>query len=94
MEPILQKLTLRNAVGLHARPAALFVKTAAQFHATLRVRNLTRATDWVNARSILLVLGLGVEQNHEIELSASGEDAPAAVQAIAALVQSNFGEAV
>ena len=92
MEPITQKLTLRNAVGLHARPATLFVKTAGQFQSTVRVRNLTRATDWVSARSILRVLSLGVEQNHEIELSAQGEDAQAAMQALTSLVQSNFGE--
>jgi phosphotransferase system HPr (HPr) family protein len=46
----------------------------------------------VNAKSILRVLGLGAEQNHEIEISAEGEDAQEALAALASLVQSNFGE--
>ncbi len=87
-----QKLLVRNKVGLHARPASLFVKTAAGFHAVVQVRNVARATGWVNAKSILRVLSLGAEQNHEIEISAEGEDAQEALAALAALVQSNFGE--
>lgn len=90
---ITQKLTVTNKVGLHARPATLFVKAAAQFRSNIQVRNLTRSTTWAPAKSILRVLSLGVEQNHEIEVSAEGEDAQAAIDAITALVQSNFGEA-
>jgi len=89
---ITQKLLVTNQVGLHARPASLFVKTAAGFHAVIQVRNVSRATGWVNAKSILRVLGLGVEQSHEIEISAEGEDAQEALSALAALVHSNFGE--
>ncbi len=87
-----QRLVITNQVGLHARPASLFVKTAAGFHAVIQVRNVSRATAWVNAKSILRVLGLGVEQNHEIEISAEGEDAQQALAGLAALVQANFGE--
>ena len=87
-----QKLIVRNKVGLHARPASLFVKAAAGFHAAIQVRNASRATGWVNAKSILRVLSLGAEQNHEIEISADGEDAQEALAALVSLVQSNFGE--
>ena len=87
-----EKLPVKNQVGLHARPASLFVKTAAGFHAAIQVRNATRATDWVNAKSILRILSLGVEQNHEIEISAEGNDAQAALAALTSLVHSNFGE--
>ena len=83
---------MTNKVGLHARPASFFVKTAGQFRADIRVRNLTRASDWVTAKSILRVLALGVQQNHEIEVSAEGEDAQLAIDAITSLIQSNFGE--
>jgi phosphotransferase system HPr (HPr) family protein len=89
---ITQKLIVTNKVGLHARPAAVFVKTAGQFHADIRVRNLTRPSDWVTAKSILRVLTLGVEKNHEIEISAEGEDAQLAITTITSLIQSNFGE--
>ena len=90
---ITHQLTVINKVGLHARPATLFVKTAARFRSNIQVRNLSRSTSWAPAKSILRVLGLGVEQNHQIEISAEGEDAQAAIDAITALVQSNFGEA-
>ncbi len=86
-------LKITNPVGLHARPAALFVQTAGQFKADIRVRNLTRDTPFVDAKSILGVLGLGVAQEHEIEVVASGEDAPEAIAALRALVESDFSEA-
>lgn len=85
-------LIVRHPVGLHARPAALFVQTAARFKAAVRVANITRGTKPVDAKSILSVLTLGVSQGHEIHVRAEGEDAEAAVQAITDLVESNFGE--
>jgi phosphotransferase system HPr (HPr) family protein len=87
-----QTLTVNHSVGLHARPATLFVKTAGAFAAELRIRNLTRASDWVSCKSILRILSLGVKQNHQIEVSAEGEDAREAIEAISSLVRSNFGE--
>lgn len=85
-------LIVRHPVGLHARPAALFVQTAARFKAAIRVANATRGTKPVDAKSILSVLTLGVSQGHEIHVKAEGEDARAAIQAITDLVESNFGE--
>ncbi len=90
--PISVKLKVENPVGLHARPAALFVQTAGQFKANVRVRNLTRGTPFVDAKSILGIMGIGVSQGHEIEIEASGEDAEEAVKALVSLVESNFGE--
>ncbi len=86
-------LKITNPVGLHARPAALFVQTAGAFKADIKVRNLTRETPFVDAKSILGVMGIGVAQNHEIEVVASGEDAAEAIAALQALVESDFGEA-
>lgn len=85
-------LTIRHPAGLHARPAALFVQTAARFKATVKVTNLTRGTKPVDAKSILSVLTLGVSQGHEIHVTADGADADTAVQTITELVESNFGE--
>jgi phosphotransferase system HPr (HPr) family protein len=51
---------IRNRVGLHARPAAVFVKTAVRFKSAVTVGNATTGAQAVNAKSILLVLGLGV----------------------------------
>lgn len=86
------RLVVRNRLGLHARPAAQFVSTASQFQASITVRNLTRGTGPVNAKSINQVATLGVRQGHEIAISASGRDAEEALVALRELVESGFGE--
>jgi phosphotransferase system HPr (HPr) family protein len=88
MESIVTKIT--NEAGLHARPAAEFVKLAAQFKALLQVRNVTTNSSWVDAKSILSVLTLGVEKEHDIELTADGVDAEVAIQAIRSLIETDF----
>ncbi|HEY53033.1 MAG TPA: HPr family phosphocarrier protein [Caldilineae bacterium] len=85
-------LTVSHAAGLHARPAAEFVKKAASFPCQITVRNVTDDKPPVNAKSILSVLTLGVNQGYEIEVVAEGENAEQALTAIADLVNSNFGE--
>jgi len=86
------QLTVANRLGLHARPAARFVTTAAKFQAQIRVRNVTRNTDFVQANSINQVATLGVRQGHEIAIAATGIDAEAALAALQELVTNNFGE--
>jgi phosphotransferase system HPr (HPr) family protein len=86
-------LQIRNPSGLHARPAALFVKTAGSFAANVQVTNLTRNPDKAAAaRSLLGVLGLGVSSGHEIRIAADGEDADAAIETLRELVESGLGE--
>ena len=87
------KLVVKNRLGLHARPAARFVQTAARFPADMRVQNLTAQRGPVNAKSINAVATLGVLQNHEIEITASGEQAQAALAALQNLADENFGDA-
>ena len=88
----MQQITLQviNEVGLHARPAAEFVKLAGEFKADIQVRNLTRASNVMDAKSILSVLMLGVEKGHEIELTSSGEDEVQAIEALRELIESDF----
>jgi phosphotransferase system HPr (HPr) family protein len=74
---------LPDAVALHARPAGAFVRAAAAFGATIEVRANGRQAD---AKSILQVLGLGADGGTELEISASGDDAAAAVARLAELV--------
>lgn len=85
-------VTLTNRVGLHARPAALFVQTAARFRSNVTVRSLTRDTPLVNAKAILSVMTLGAEQGHELELVAEGPDEAEAIAALKRLIESRFGE--
>jgi phosphotransferase system HPr (HPr) family protein len=85
-------LTVRNKVGLHARPAALFVRTANKFKANIKVENLSRGSSPVNAKSILSLLTVAVECNHRIQVTAEGKDEVEAITALKELVNSNFGE--
>jgi phosphotransferase system HPr (HPr) family protein len=85
-------ITVTNAEGLHARPAHLFVSTAGKYDADVQVRSLTGESEFVNAKSILSVLTLGVSQGHEIELRAEGEDEGEAVQALRSLIEGGFEE--
>ncbi len=86
------RLTVNHPVGLHARPAAQFVKTANSYQADISVANVTKESNPVDAKSILGVLTLGVHQGYEIEIKAEGSDASQALQALKSLVENNFGE--
>lgn len=83
-------VTVRHPVGLHARPAALFVKTAGRFSSQIQVRNLTRGLGPVDAKSILSVLTLGVEQSHQIHLQVEGKDEQEALHTLVDLVEQDF----
>ena len=66
-------------VALHARPAAQFVRTAAGFSADITVAADGREA---NAKSLLAILALGAEGGSELRLTASGDDAPLALDAL------------
>lgn len=87
------RIVVKHKVGLHARPASVFVQTASKFDSDISIRNMTTHGESVDAKSILMVLTLGVMQDHEIELCAEGPDEQQAVDKLLSLVRSNFGEA-
>lgn len=78
-----------NERGLHARAAALFVKTAARFDADVRVRK--NGTE-VSGRSIMGLMMLAAAAGTAIELSATGPEAEAAIAALADLIECRFDE--
>ena len=86
-------IQVKNKVGLHARPASLFVQTAAKFSSKVKVKNLTTNGNFVDAKSIIMVLTLGVMKDHEVVIQTEGTDADAALGALRALIENNFGEA-
>ncbi|MEH2318898.1 phosphoenolpyruvate--protein phosphotransferase [Nostoc sp.] len=86
------RLIVSNRLGLHARPAAQFVATAARFKSQIRVQNLTRNTELVRGDSINQVTTLGVRQGHELVITASGSDADEALASLQVLFATNFGE--
>lgn len=78
-----------NKLGLHARPAAEIVKTAARFKSDITI---IRDDLEVNGKSIMGVMMLAAEFGSTILLRAEGPDADAALDALAALVAAKFGE--
>ncbi len=87
------QLTVQNQLGIHARPAAQFVTTAAQFQSQITVQNLTTNSNRASAKSINQVITLGVLQGHQIAVTAAGSDAEEAIDVLRQLVADNFGEA-
>lgn len=84
--PISDIAVLINREGLHARPAAEFVKLASTFDAAVTVNG-------VDAKSLLRIMALGLTQGDDVALSATGPQAADAIRALAELVRSGFGEA-
>ncbi|MCS6560758.1 MULTISPECIES: dihydroxyacetone kinase phosphoryl donor subunit DhaM [Curtobacterium] len=76
---------LVNETGLHARPAAEFVKTAAKYDASVHVNG-------VDAKSLLAIMALALPKGATVSVDATGQDAQAAVDALVELVRSGFGE--
>jgi phosphocarrier protein len=83
------QITIENQVGLHARPATLFVQAAQKHTATITVSHDGKT---VNAKSLLNLLALGVSKGTVITIAADGSDEENALQILTALVESNFGE--
>jgi phosphoenolpyruvate-protein phosphotransferase/dihydroxyacetone kinase phosphotransfer subunit len=85
-------VTLENAHGLHARPAARFVQTAASFQADVQASNLTKNKGPVTARSLNALATLAAVHGDEVRITASGPQAEQALAALKELVAQNFGE--
>jgi phosphocarrier protein FPr len=83
-----------NLHGLHARPAARFIQTAARFSAEISIENLSKNRGPVSARSLSAVASLEILRNDEVRVTARGSEAREALDAVAALAQENFGEAL
>lgn len=82
-----RKLTITSPLGLHARPAALFVKTASRFDCDVHVE---REGLRVNGKSIMGVMMLAAEQGSELLVETDGEDAEACLDALTELIESGF----
>ena len=82
-------VTVSNALGLHARAAARFVNMATRFASQIRV---TRDAKVMDGKSIMGILLLAASRGTALTISADGPDEAAAVEALAQLVESGFGE--
>lgn len=79
-----------NTQGFHARPAHLFVKMAMTFQSKIQIQ---KGNHVIDGKSILDLLTLGAGNGTQLQLKATGEDAAAALEALAQLVEGGFGEA-
>ena len=84
-----QQVVVTNETGLHARPASLFVETAGKYEADIKV---IKDSQKANAKSIMGLMSLGINQSTEITIQAEGADAEQAVEALVGLVEDKFGE--
>jgi phosphocarrier protein HPr len=84
-----RSVVIQNKYGLHARPAAEFVKQAHKFTCDVWVR---KGDLEVNGKSIMGMMMLAAEQGSEIVIRASGGDAEEAVDALTEMVMTRFGE--
>jgi len=84
-----RQVTIANPLGLHARPAAEFVKLASRFRSEVIV---SRDDMEVNGKSIMGMMMLAAECGVDLMIIATGEDSDQAVSELVALVERGFGE--
>lgn len=84
-----KEVTVSNKLGIHARPAAQFVKTASQFEAEILVE---KDGEEINGKSIMGLMMLAAGHGSVLKLIAEGPDAEEALQSLEDLVVRNFGE--
>ncbi len=83
------EVTIINRLGLHARAAAKFVQAASRYGSEISVE---RDNKTVNGKSIMGVMMLAASQGTTLKISATGDDADAALSEIVGLINSRFGE--
>lgn len=86
------ELEIRNPSGLHARPAALFVRTAAGFRSRITIAR--DGGPGADAKSILGLLSIGASRGATVRITIDGEDEAAAAESLQALVESGIGEEI
>ncbi len=80
-------LKIKNNEGLHARPAGILAKKAAEFQSTIQI---SVGGQIKSAKSIMALMSLGLKKDQEFKLIFDGPDAPAASHALQALVENEF----
>lgn len=80
---IVKKLTIKNKIGLHARPAALFVQTANKYISEIMIK---KENSTINAKSIMGIMAIGISQGETIELIIDGPDEIKAAQELEDLI--------
>jgi len=87
-----KEIVVSNKLGLHARPAMQFVDVANQFTASVMVKKGGEEPAEADGKSVMQMIILAAEQGTPLRIEAEGDDAQAAVDKLAALFESKFGE--
>ena len=82
-------ITIENKTGIHARPASIFVQTATKFKSKIQLQAKGKTID---AKSILMIMSMGLVKGTEVTIIADGPDEAEAVKALKDLIESKFGE--
>ena len=82
-------ITIENKTGIHARPASIFVQTATKFKSKTQLQAKGKTID---AKSILMIMSMGLVKGTEVTIIADGPDEAEAVKALKDLIDSKFGE--
>ena len=85
-------IVVSNKLGLHARPAMQFVDLANSFNSDISVHKLGEEPADADGKSVMQMIILAATEGTPLRIEASGEDADQAVQKLAALFESKFGE--
>jgi phosphocarrier protein FPr len=88
------RVIVPNPSGLHARPVAKLIQEAAKFNSEIQIRNLTNGKGPVSVRSMTGIVALEALRGHEVELSAAGEDADAALADLRVAIKTGLGDSL
>ncbi len=80
-----QRIVIKNKIGLHARPAALFVRKAGEFNSEIIIK---KGKQEANAKSIISIMALGATKGEEIIIATKGSDEDEALKAMVELLES------
>ena len=86
-----KEFVVSNPLGIHARPASVFVQAAAEFASEVSVTNL-ETSNTANGKSVMSMLMLSAPQGTRIRLEVSGEDAVPAMETLSKLIEEGFNE--
>jgi len=86
------EIVVTNKLGLHARPAAIFVRVAMKFEADILVTKSKGDGSWVNAKSVMGVMSLGAAPGTSLLIRATGPDADKALRSLRLLADKRFLE--
>ena len=81
--------TIENKTGIHARPASVFVQKASSFKSKVQLKAKGKTVD---AKSILMIMSMGLVKGTEVTICADGPDEADAVAQLKAMIDAKFGE--